>query len=293
MNKIVDIEFSTNNPVDKSNSEYICKQYSFKFNLDLAKKNHQTINGWLKSNYLYEPDVAKFICRILKPRDMAVDVGANVGIHTLLMATLVEKEGFVFSIDPSDENIAEIQDNVRINSLNNVYVKKSLMGGTLGDRAYFHHQITDSGNSHVTIDAGLYNDANTKFMEIETLDHLLQKEEKIKLIKMDVEGYEVNILKGAEKLLERKCVKYWIVEYCIQELVRMGESLESLRELMSKYGLSMFVLDANGGFPKYYPRSVDICSPWLSNLLFAYPEELGMDWIRDDTATLNVPLSKP
>jgi FkbM family methyltransferase len=205
----------------------------------------------------------------------------------------LKKKVFVFSIDPSDENVAEIQDNVRINSLNNVYIKKSLMGCKLGEKAYFYHQDADSGNSHVTIDASLYRDVNTRFMEIETLDNLLKKEEKIKVVKMDVEGYEVNILKGAEKLLERKCVKYWIVEYCIQELVRMGESLESLRELMSKYGLSMFVLDANGGFPKYYPRSVDIQSIWISNLLFAYPEELGMDWIRDDTSTLNIPLSKP
>jgi len=58
---------------------------------------------------------------------------------------------------------------------------------------------------------------------------------------------------------------------------------------MAQFGLSMFVLDYEGGFPKQYPSNVQLTGKFLNNLLFADPLELGEDWVFDDTTFLSSP----
>jgi len=112
----------------------ITENYSYKFNLDLTKGNHQTIGNYFSKGLHYEPDVAHFLCRILDAGDIAIDVGANVGAHTLLMATLVGKTGRVISIDPSELNVNEIQENLNINLIDNVVIRQCLVGSAFLDR---------------------------------------------------------------------------------------------------------------------------------------------------------------
>lgn len=97
------------------------------------------------------------------------------------------------------------------------------------------------------------------------------------------------MLRGARELLERKAVRYWVVENCVQELRRMGESMDTLRDYMAQFGLSMFVLDWQGDFPKYIPRQLQLTSKFINNLLFAYPEDLANDWMIENITRFTTP----
>ena len=73
---------------DKDQYYIMNSKRSFKYNQDLSQKNHQTISTFHSYGQLYEPDIGNFLVRIIKPGDVCVDVGANIGMHTLLMASL-------------------------------------------------------------------------------------------------------------------------------------------------------------------------------------------------------------
>ena len=80
-----------------------------------------------------------------------------------------------------------------------------------------------------------------------------------------------------------------MIENCTQELLRMGESVDRLRDYMAQFGLSMFVLPWNGDFPKLIPRPLQIKAEYVSNLLFAYPDDVAEDWMIEDITAFNAP----
>jgi FkbM family methyltransferase len=258
---------------------------SFRFNFDESKKNHQTIIGFLRANKLYEPDVSGFLKRILRSGDHAVDVGANIGFHTMLMASLVGESGCIEAFEPSYENILEIQANQDSNQFNNIKIHQKVLGQYPDETLQYVFNPSDSGTSFVS-NGNDSSGLDVRPMKAATLDEALVGAKLIKVIKMDVEGSELAILKGSNRLLKEGIVKYWIVEYCQSELNRMGESLNTLRDYMAGYGLEMFVLDYSGGFPKHFPRGVFTYGKYLQNLLFADINQLGSDWVADDITFL-------
>ena len=194
----------------------------------------------------------------------------------------------MISFEPSVENVGAIQKNIETNNINNVDVRQKIIGEKSGQNSFFKYVQEDSGTSYV---ASKVDPADNDWREMMTfsLDEELADVPKIKLVKLDIEGFEVAALRGAEKTLRSKKVKYWIVEYVSQCLARNGESLDSLRKYMGQFDLQMFVLDYEGGFPKLYPPNVFLGGKFLNNLLFANVNELGADWVYDDTTFLSSP----
>jgi FkbM family methyltransferase len=261
---------------------------AFGFNFYPDRANHATIYGWLRSGLLYESDVANFMLRMVKPGDTVVDAGANVGFHTLLMSTLTGKLGRVEAFEPSAENIAEIEANLALNGYTHVHIHPDALGDRDGELLNFVFQPVNSGNSCVWL-ADAPAGADLRVMHARTLDSELASLGQIKLVKMDIEGCEVKALRGARRLLEQKAVRYWVIENCRQELQRMGEDIDSLRDFMGQFGLSMFVLGWQGDFPKLIPRPLQITGEFISNLLFAFPDDLAEDWMIEDITRFITP----
>ena len=258
------------------------------FNFDFAKPIYIGIANQLHNNYLNEGDVSRFMLRIVKPGDVVADVGANIGFYTAVLALLVGEQGKVIAFEPSQENVDCIKDNLEINRLSNVSIRKVLIGNASGESAFFKYEAHDSGTSYAVKNIIEATPA-WKQMPLHTLDEELAHLPNLKLVKIDIEGFEVAALKGAELTLKSGKVKYWIVEYVRQCLERNGESLQSLRDYMSQFDLQLFILDYEGGFPKLYPPNVIWHGDFLNNLLFAKLEDLGTDWVYDDTTFLSSP----
>ena len=101
-------------------------------------------------------------------------------------------------------------------------------------------------------------------------------------MKIDVEGFEGQILRGSQSLLKNDIVRYWIVEYAPHCLARLNDSLDTMRVHMRKYGLEMFVLDPSGGLPKYIPHKSDLKLNEIPNLLFTKMDSINDDWLLED-----------
>ncbi len=264
-----------------SKVNYEIKEKSFSLFLDNAKQNHNTISNWLAEGTLYESDVSGVMCRLVKPGDMVVDVGANIGFHTFLLSELVEETGNVIAYEPGVKTIKELTANKELNKSLNVDVSQKLLSDKTGDVVDFHFSDEDSGTSYA-VDVRDKAELQWEKMQTYRLDDELKVDHKIKLVKIDVEGYEGNILRGASNLLSNHTVKYWIVEYAPHCLARNGDNLETLRSFMAEFNLEMFLLDIQGGFPKLWPEGLAIHSRYISNLLFAKKDELATDWVIDD-----------
>jgi FkbM family methyltransferase len=136
----------------------------------------------------------------IKPGDVVLDVGAHIGCFTLKAAKEVGPEGEVVSFEPSSENFRLLTLNVSSNDYANVKLFNVAAGsepGTaklhLGDRRGANSLLSEAGAERVGIEE----------VGIRTLDSIADelKLKKISFLKIDVEGFELEVLKGARSVL--------------------------------------------------------------------------------------------
>ena len=84
----------------------------FAMDLDPAFPADKWILDAVQAGVSYEPDIGWLLMRALRPGDFAIDVGANVGFFTLMMAKLVGPEGKVLAVEPGPDNMKKLGSNL-------------------------------------------------------------------------------------------------------------------------------------------------------------------------------------
>ena len=149
-----------------------------------------------KDRHAYDQHLA-FYHRFLRPDDLVVDVGANVGLVTLTAATLVGAAGRVVAVEPHPRTFEYLRDNVRLNRLADIVRLHCVaLAEREGRRRIVEFPRDDSQNRMASGDHGGIEVA------VETLDRLLTFDRSIALLKIDVEGYEKFVLGGAGRTLD-------------------------------------------------------------------------------------------
>lgn len=139
------------------------------------------------------------LSKLLKPGMRVVDVGANIGYYLLLFEKYIGSEGKVICIEPSVENLPELKKNIEINRFVNVKLFDVAIGmddGTTGLRVGINSGVVDLPDyGQAGKNQGAYQ------VPLRKLDSLVT--DKIDFLKIDVEGYEGQVLKGAQEILNR------------------------------------------------------------------------------------------
>lgn len=218
-----------------------------------------------------EPEVANLMARVLRSGDFAIDVGANIGFFTILMARLVGPTGHVLAFEPGQNNLDKFQRNLTLNKLENV----EHSGQPLWSRA-------EKVEFHLAADSGLNSMAANEHtlgrvpLHANVLDAFC-RDRVPRLIKIDAEGSEEHILRGSIAILDRG-VPFITAEINEPALERLGHSQRSLRDFMSDKGYSTFVLRSDGGLPIHVPYSTMIRTQDNTNVLFSDSMKVGMMW---------------
>jgi FkbM family methyltransferase len=144
-----------------------------------------------------EPYLTEAIQKEIKEGDVIVDIGANIGYYTLQVARLAGDNGKVYAIEPVPENVELLKKNIELNDYSNIEVFQ-LAVGDVNKTAYVY--ITDRRNTAAMIETQASIDKAP--VELTTLDKFLENKPPPSLIRMDVEGYEAEIMKGMRGLLE-------------------------------------------------------------------------------------------
>lgn len=143
-----------------------------------------------------EPLTSKLMQQLLKPGDIFVDVGAHVGHHVLVAAKAVGASGKVIAIDPQPYNADRIGQNALLNNMRQVEV----IPAAVSDREGFARFPFQSGRDRARFSlGGSSNDSSITFeCPLRRLDNILidRNIERVRLLKVDVEGFEAQVLTG-------------------------------------------------------------------------------------------------
>ena len=133
-----------------------------------------------------------------KPGTAVIDVGSNIGIHSLVLSICVGVRGKVYAFEPVPSIRTKMEENLRINNITNVQLYEYALGNSLG-KVSFRENTTD-----FNIGKGCVDPEGDILVPITTIDHeFADIELPVSMIKIDTEGHELEVLKGAVGLLKK------------------------------------------------------------------------------------------
>lgn len=179
----------------------------------------------LRTKGEFEPIQTKAFINSIKKNNIVFDVGANNGYYTILASKLVGKNGKVYAFEPDPQSLKLLYKNIEINNCRNVIVVESALGNKKG-KLILSQDISNPGESSLSSKIS----GKKITVMVETLDQFVKKQKinKIDLIQMDVEGSELNVLRGGIQTLQAGIVSKIFTECNPQALNNFEESKISL-----------------------------------------------------------------
>jgi len=159
--------------------------------------------------------VIKFMTEHIKKGSCVIDVGANRGTYTYSMLKAVGKNGIVYSFEPNP--IIAIQLRKNLKGLNTV-IENLAVSDTVEDKVFYRHTKGCGPTSSLEFFDVLHKDGELEKIVVKcvTLDSFCSSKNLVPyLIKIDVEGHEFNVIKGAESII-RSCRPYIVFEFIEQ-----------------------------------------------------------------------------
>ncbi len=200
--------------------------FGYHFDCDLSDHIQRTI-----FLFGYDEDAEQFIRTHLKPGDTFVDVGANVGFYSLLAASIVGNAGRVVAVEPNPRALRKLRQTIARNGLTNVRVEDVALGRTRGTLNLSF--LAGADNDTPTLVAG--DGGESVPVRVVTLNELADDTGlgRVHYLKMDVEGYEPDVLAGASALLAEGRIHALQSEFNDYWLRQNGCSPEGLHHILT------------------------------------------------------------
>jgi FkbM family methyltransferase len=175
-----------------------------------------------------------FLLHFLREEDLFIDVGANIGSYTILASGEIGSKSI--SVEPIPSTFKSLEDNIQINKLSSKVKALNIgLSSTAGSLKFT--KSMDSVN-HVATDA----DIDIIDVYIDTLDNILLLESAPSIIKIDVEGFETEVLLGAKNTLKADNLKAIIIELNGSGQ-RYGYDEIKIHEMLLDYGFMTYSYD--------------------------------------------------
>lgn len=195
----------------------------------------------------FEPAETVFLRRYLHDGMTLLDIGAHHGYYTLLASKAVGPNGRIIAFEPSPKERIRLREHLRLNDCENVRVEPFALEATEEKRdLYLVEGAEDYCNS---LRPPVVNASTTTItVQTTTLDKFLSTVhiDRIDFIKMDVEGAELSVLKGAEKLLARSARPVWLVELFDMRTAPWGYAAREVVQLLAKRGYRWYEIHLDG-----------------------------------------------
>ncbi len=166
----------------------------------LYNKNDHYIGRSIENYGEFSELEAKMFKQICKQNDTVIEVGANIGAHTQLFSRLVGEKGKVLAFEPQRIIFQTLNANIAINSMTNVFTYQKALGSKKGELFLPPIDYSKNGNfGGISVDKA----SKGERIELVTLDSFIEDIERLKFIKIDVEGMESEVIKGAKKVIKK------------------------------------------------------------------------------------------
>ncbi len=189
----------------------------------------------------HEPKIFSFLNKYLKDGMTYVDVGANIGVYTLFAAKRVGR-GKVFAFEPQPKTFNRLIENIQLSKLKNIIAEQAAVGEKEGEIEI----VTNDKYSSVSYTKHINSDsAALNRCKIIKLDAYFEALNHIDYLKIDVEGFEFYVLKGAEQMLKTKIPSIIQLELIEKFQNRSGSSIKMICQLLNSLGYIFFHLQEN------------------------------------------------
>lgn len=205
------------------------------WDLEIPSRASSLIVAMLNDNF--ERVQVQLLPELVEPGQVALDVGASIGVYTLALARAVGSAGIVHAVEPHPGDAEFLRRNLEANACANVDVHTCAAGVQRG-RARLFVSPDDIGQH--TLDTERAGDWDAVDVSVERLDALVG-EQTPDLIKLDVEGAEAAALAGAAELIERR------TPILVFEWLSSGGEAQQLHELLQRWWSSFWIIDEARG----------------------------------------------
>jgi FkbM family methyltransferase len=194
----------------------------------------------------YEPELRDVIRTVLPAGGVAIDMGANVGWHTLLMARTVGPQGRVLAIEANPSIREQLARNIGLNRLAQVEVVACAIADAEGSLDFLGPDSGHPGSASGHVVSGSGDKAGSIRVDARTLDAIVAEKriERLDLVKIDVEGFEWPALQGGKQAIAR-FRPYILFEFDSAYAARGGGSPERFVEFFQRYGYTLFTIGRN------------------------------------------------
>jgi FkbM family methyltransferase len=217
----------------------------------------------------FENAEARFVERFLQAGMTVLDIGAHHGFYTLLASMRVGRTGRVIAFEPSPRERIRLERHIRLNRCENVRIEEIALGASPGKAELFLVEgMEDYCNS--LRPPAVNAETRRVPVNVATLDDFLSSTclTDVQFIKLDVEGAELDVLKGASNLLRQSSRPVFMVEVYDIRTQPWGYAARDIVRFLTERGFEWYSLEESGT-----PRPVDSASPSFDANLVAVPAE--------------------
>jgi FkbM family methyltransferase len=205
----------------------------------------------------FEWQELQFLTRILQPGDTFIDIGSNIGLYSMIAAKRVGKNGSVIAVEPVSKTFHRLERNIQLNKYKNVKAFQLAISSSNGILPMSVSQDGyDAWNSLTKPARGekfITEEVTTiKFDDFVTQNSLTSR---IKMVKVDVEGWEDELFKGAVTTLSAADAPIIQVEFNEPALNAAGSSSEKLMDRILKFGYHLYSYDGTKNILKKFEYS--------------------------------------
>ena len=245
------------------------------WNLDLREGIDFSI--WLLG--AFEPETVRYYRRLLRAGDVVLDIGANIGAHTLPLAKAVGASGMVYAFEPTDYAFAKLTKNCALNPelvprirCMQYMLVDSEGAGAATPELYSSWPLEQSEGLHDLHQGRLM---ATTGAEARTLDSVVRSLNlrRLDCIKLDIDGFECAMLRGAGEVL-RLWKPVIILELAPYALAEQGANLSQLMHLLGQSGYRLRYLSTGASLPTDAPTIEKQIPPGASVNVVACPESV-------------------
>lgn len=193
----------------------------------------------------FEQDELDLVNRFVGDGDVFIDVGANIGVYTLAASQLVGENGQVHAFEPLSVAYGLLQENVMLNCAENVHLNPVAVGDEVGEvDLYVNTEAALTGLGKTNRGTLL----DIQKVPIWTLDDYSSRLgiKSIDFLKIDVEGFEGHVLRGAEELIVKSPNLIVMSELANKNFVPLGFSVKDVVEWMRSFGFEAWMIRKDG-----------------------------------------------
>lgn len=219
----------------------------------IALINNDYISEHIKASGVWEPHVTNYLVKNVKPNETVIELGANIGYHTALMAKSVSPGGRIYAYEANSAVYDLAKFSLRMNDLSDVVEIKNIGISDKTGEAFLHcvrpdnHSLlrTNIGEAYITLAGSQSNNNSAKKIKVTSLDEDLPDLKNVDWLRMDIEGSELLAIHGAKRIIESSPNIKIVMEWAPSMLKNFG-NVSDFIDLLHNYGFTFYNIKGDG-----------------------------------------------